>query len=228
MNVCRCPWCEMPMPLGGYMCDYCFADLPWNDQACRGCARPLGQAWLLNGLCAHCTIHPPLLPLSSACLYERPLSHMIGACKYHGQLAYGVFFAELLMYAHLSRSRLGGVDLLIPVPMHPHRIRRRGYNQAYVIAHAWSALCNIPVAHAICTSDYRQSSQVGMSRAQRQANVQGQFYADAAVKGLSVIIVDDVITTGSTMCAVAEALLAAGASSVAGWAVCRQLIGSRG
>ena len=98
---CLCPWVGICVTTALLTCLGMIKPV-------GGCARPLGHAWLLNGLCAHCTIHPPLLPLSSACLYEHPLSHMIGACKYHGQLAYGVFFAELLMYAHLSRSRLGG------------------------------------------------------------------------------------------------------------------------
>ena len=217
----------MPMKWGGYICDHCFAELPWNDQACIGCAKPLAESWLLNGLCAYCRIHPPLLPLSSACLYGRPLSNMIGACKYQGHLAYGAFFAQLLMYAYWSRPRLRKADLLIPVPMHRNRIRQRGYNQAHVIATAWSRLSHIPVAESACVSLYDRRPQVGMDKVSRQANVQAGFYADRQVAGMSVIIVDDVITTGSTMQAVAEALLIAGAASVMGWAVCRQLVGFR-
>jgi len=108
----------------------------------------------------------------------------------------------------------GANDQLVPVPLHPERLRRRGYNQSALLAERVAMLTGIPV----CSQLRRirpTLPQVGLGAEDRARNVEGAFVADqAGLVGLRLILIDDVLTTGSTLTACAGALLAAGAASV--------------
>jgi ComF family protein len=105
------------------------------------------------------------------------------------------------------------VDLFVPVPLHPSRVSVRGYNQSERIATELSRLSGIPMARAIARHR-STSSQVGLSGSERRVNVLGAFRYEMSLEGLSVALIDDVVTTGSTIVESARACTSAGASVV--------------
>ena len=104
-------------------------------------------------------------------------------------------------------------EVLVPIPLHGKRLRERGFDQARLLARAASRQFGLPVA-ALLVRRRATGQQVGRDRAGRMANVRGAFDARGAVKGRRICLIDDVLTTGATAGAAAEALLWAGASRV--------------
>jgi ComF family protein len=118
------------------------------------------------------------------------------------------------------------VDLLIPVPLGADRLRQRGYNQAGLISWPLSLALGIRHAPGALKRTRETASQVGLSRQERQENVRAAFAATPAwVRGRSVLLLDDVATTGATLSSCAEALFAAGARGVFALTVSRAIHG---
>jgi ComF family protein len=120
--------------------------------------------------------------------------------------------------AHAGHELLADADALVPVPLHWRRLWTRRFNQSAALAAAVSAISRVPVAHAALKRVKATAQQVGLSRAERATNVQGAFRVPADAKGevagRRLILVDDVLTSGSTLDACARALLRAGARQV--------------
>ena len=151
-----------------------------------------------------------------------PLGALVHGLKYAGHRAAA---AELV---DLARERLpagfcpnGAV--LVPVPLHPHRERERGYNQSELLARAWSARVGVPVAKGWMRRVRETGTQTRLGSGDRRRNLDGAFEPGRGFRaGVPVVLVDDVLTTGSTLSACAAVLLAAGAPEVralcAAWA----------
>jgi ComF family protein len=141
--------------------------------------------------------------------------------KYHGEWARTAHLGALLAE---SVALLQPVDVLIPVPLHSARIRERGFNQSLLLAQYAGKVLGVEVKEALFRTR-RTEAQVGLGAEQRKANVAGAFAVqpNIAVAGLSVALVDDVITTGSTLSACAEALIAAGAASIKAVSLAREI-----
>jgi ComF family protein len=141
--------------------------------------------------------------------------------KYHQEWARKDQLGEVLVS---PLSSLPGVDLLVPVPLHQTRQTRRGYNQSALLAHRVGAQLGLPVAETLIRAR-ETAQQVGLGGADRQRNVAGAFevigYPDLIGKRL--VLVDDVITTGATLAACAEPLLAAGATDIRAVTLAREL-----
>lgn len=189
---------------------------------CIECRRRVGSL-----LCLECQSKiPPVAPLREADspLIERrataefggAIQKAIHAFKYSGQFAYGEVLGQRLV-AELKRSDWQPT-LISAVPLHESRLRERGYNQSALLAEYLAAASNLPF-HPQAVARVRETrQQVGLNAKERHANVAGAFQADPAlVSGQSIVVVDDVYTTGSTLRACASALLEAGASQV--WAL---------
>lgn len=140
--------------------------------------------------------------------------------KYGGQRSLAEPLADLL--AELVR-KLPPADAIVPLPLHPHRERQRGYNQASLLARALGARLNLPVVDAVARIK-ETKEQVGKNRHERIVNVKGAFacIAPDQVRDRRLLLVDDVCTTGSTLLACAEPLFRAKAQSVWGVVVARQ------
>jgi ComF family protein len=135
---------------------------------------------------------------------------MLHLLKYQRVLPAASYFAE-----KLSRLKLPVVDLLVAVPLTWARQRERGFNQAQAIAESLARFCNIPVEEALVRR--RETlSQAGLTAEERRRNVQGAFgITDASsIRGISVLLVDDILTTGATADACAAALKRVGATAV--------------
>lgn len=208
-----CELCGAPAGRPG-LCAGCHVDLPWIGAACALCARPVSAA----GQCGHCRQHPPvwsgaIVPLA----WSFPVDALIGRFKYGGALHYGALLGRLLG----ERCRGRRPDGIVPVPLHHARLAERGFNQATELARQVSRRVGVPVLHDACRRTAATPPQAGLAAHERHRNLRGAFAASPGVAGRQLAVVDDVLTTGSTVEALTLELLRAGAAGVEVWAVAR-------
>jgi ComF family protein len=142
----------------------------------------------------------------------------IHALKYEKQTRLAAPLGRLLV--EMIADVQWPVDVVVPVPLHVTRLRERGYNQAMLLSHHIAYAKEWKLSPTAITRIRHTPSQVDLNAHERQANVAGAFWADAEiVGGQRVLLVDDVITTGATLAACAQALRSAGATHVYGMAV---------
>jgi len=218
-----------PLCLGSsdryHACPDCIADFPLNKHACRTCALPLPFA--RSGLCGRCLKQQPSQDLSFApWLYRFPVDRMISRYKYQGSRVLGRALADAwLSQYQAQRSRSEGLylprpNVLIPCPMHPEQLQRRGFNQASELASHIGLALNIPVDRHRLIRTGRSPRQATLTRAERLRNLKGNFRC-LGKPPARVAIIDDVITTGATADALCNTLRAAGAEHVQVWALAR-------
>jgi len=206
------------------LCPDCLADLPWLGRACAGCALPLADPADDSGAdhCADCRREPPPWRQAGALFrYEFPLDRLVAALKYHGRLALAATFASLMA----DQCPPGAMpDLLLPVPLHPRRLRQRGYHQTALLA---TAMARRLGARADCHGLVRlrdTAMQKTLDSEARLANLRDVFaWRGGSLAGRRVMLIDDVMTTGATLRALCPGLLAAGAASVDVMVVARTL-----
>jgi ComF family protein len=148
----------------------------------------------------------------AACLYGGPLAEALARLKYRGRSDVAAALAHYLV--ERVQPWTGRVDRVCAVPLHPRRLRERGYNQSALLAWPVARSLGVPFDPQLVRRRRVTRNQVGLSLQERTSNVQDAFVANARARGLRVLVVDDVRTTGATMGAVSRALLAAGASEV--------------
>jgi competence protein ComFC len=204
-----CASCGEP---GYRLCAECQGKIQYlKGKRCLICGEPLKSG---RELCATCQSNPPLYrAMRNLAVYEGVMRDCIHALKYSSNQGLGEFFCDSL--AALVAEGGWRPDLVMPVPLSPLRLAERGYNQAACIAKPLAARLGIRY-HPFGIERTRDTpSQVGLSGEARHFNVAGAFRAlPEVVKSKTVLIVDDVMTTGSTMEACAQALLDAGALGV--------------
>lgn len=105
-------------------------------------------------------------------------------------------------------------DAVVPVPLHAARLRERGFNQSQELARPLAVASGAPLAPALLRRPRATRHQIGLNRAERQANLRGAFTASASVRGKTILLVDDTLTTGTTLRRAARALLEQGALAV--------------
>lgn len=206
-----CPACGLASD-GGF-CGVCAAELPRVPHACRRCglAEPVARcprkemAWDVDAVVA---------PFS----YGPPLDHYVQAFKYRGDRTLGRAFALLLTP---SLAQLGRVDALVAVPLHRARFRERGYNQAQEIARVLARALGAPAMMRGIARQVATPAQAGQGAPERRRSVARAFRVARDLKGKHIAIVDDVVTTGATVNALAVELKAAGAARCVVLAVAR-------
>jgi ComF family protein len=148
--------------------------------------------------------------------FDGVVQDLIHLMKYQGKRSIARRLGTMLADRLLSDSTVGQIDLLIPVPLHPSRERERGYNQSALIARAVGERLGVPVEERVLQRLKNTQTQTRLSAPERTANVAGAFRVriPETVAGRRIALVDDVVTTGATADACAEALLTTGASEV--------------
>lgn len=206
---------------GRDLCDGCASDLPANLACCRRCARPLGGSPPLEAICGACQRRPPPYERALAALrYESPVPYLVGAAKFRGRLASVRLLGHLLLDAVQAR-KLPLPEVLLPVPLHTERLAERGYNQAVEIARVLADRLDVPLDSRSCSRVSATPPQAGLDEAARRRNIRGAFAVCTPLRWSRVAIVDDVVTTGSTVSELARALRHAGALEIEVWAAAR-------
>ncbi len=226
----RCLGCGERVPAGapgGPVCFRCRSRIrPLPSPRCRRCDLPLGTRRDGGSACHHCADWPAVLVAARcATALADPADRLVHALKYGGWPAVVPVMAGP-MAAAARRLRLQDEPRVVPVPTTPRRRRRRGYNQAELLAREVARVRGWACLDALARRDLG-GSQIALPVARRRANVEDAFIPGAGAGLLpatfDVILVDDVLTTGATASAAARALEALGARSVALLAFARTL-----
>lgn len=213
----RCTLCA-GSAADGRLCSGCRADLPWNRVACPICALP--QKTVAHA-CARCAAESPPFDFAwSAFRYEGPLPMLIAGLKYHAQFRHARLLG-LEMAEALARRAAPLPSLLLPMPLHPRRLRWRGYNQALELARGIGARLAIDIDAEALRRIRATPDQIGTSAAKRRRNVKGAFAASAVLEGRHLALIDDVMTTGASVAELARACRKAGAAKIEVWTAAR-------
>ena len=205
---------------------------------CHACGAPLTQAEAL--LCGSCekdlqtcaysparaaTVLDAGVEAFSAFAYRAQAAALVKALKFGADYTAALPLAEGMTAVYTRFPTLREADVCVPVPVHYRRLRRRGYNQAAVLARVFSQQTGMPVMEDALVRVHHKHSQVGQGRMARLHNIQGAFRVsvrgESRLAGARVLLVDDVLTTGATSDACARALMDAGAQTVAVLTACR-------
>jgi ComF family protein len=204
-----------------HFCLACHDSLPYlPSQQCLVCALPLSH----RGLCGACLADPPAFDrIVAVANYAFPVDALIHSLKYRGNLALARGLADLLKVRLDLAEPLERPDFIVPMPLHPSRLRERGFNQALEISRRISKISAVPTLPTVCRRIKDTPSQTGLPWKEREKNIRNAFVCERDVAGKHVAILDDVMTTGATLNELAKVLRKCGAAHVSGWVVARTL-----
>ena len=213
-----CAACGTPIAEGVGLCSKCFAGLvPITAPLCPVLGLPFEVALGPDALSAEALADPPPFSRARAAVrYGEVAQALVTRLKYGDRIELAQFCARLM--AGAGHDFWSARPLLVPVPLHPSRLRFRRYNQSYLLAKALGRQLGLDVDPFLVRRHKKTRSQIGLSGDGRARNVQGAFSAHpdalARIRGRRVVLVDDVYTTGATAKAVTRVLLRSGASEV--------------
>lgn len=211
-----CSLCDERCDTGQSICGACEAELPWLREQCSICALPLPASGLI---CGDCLKRPPAFDrVTVPWRFGFPVDSLISRFKHQSSWPLGRVLAEQLArhLLHAFDDGLPRPEVLIPVPLANKRLRQRGFNQAQMLADWLSAPLKIAVQREWLQRNLDTPSQQQLDAASRRRNLRQAFnLADGTdLTGRHIAIVDDVLTTGATVEALARLLKRAGASRV--------------
>jgi ComF family protein len=210
------------------ICDDCLQDLPWHTQPqCPQCAM------LSNGLiCGNCLNSVPHFDATHALFrYDYPLDKLLQHYKYHESLHLANTFSVLwlkkfrlnIFEKAQHTSPLCNIELIIPMPMHPERLKQRGFNQALEIARILSLHSRMRLDYESCHRIKLTQPQASLPLKHRMQNIRGAFRCEKNLEGKRIAVVDDVMTSGASLNELAKTLKQAGAAHVECWVIARTL-----
>ena len=217
----RCLLCGRGTRDGQAICQSCLQEIVHGPgPSCPRCGRSLASQPYLDGQPLHCPfcVGKPWAFSKARSIgpYDGALRLAVHRLKFRGQQNFGRILGDVL-YRSADAEWWAGVDCIVPVPLHPDRLKQRGFNQAEIVAGQLATSADKPMRQ-ILIRHVSTHPQTGLSQRQRQQNVQGAFCIALGqgrwVKGKRLLVVDDVMTTGSTLDACARVLLHAGAADV--------------
>ena len=212
-----CPLCRQDIFLDASgICEACQATLPqMPERRCRLCGGPNDSHLEICGDCARLEDTPPWQVAVAAFPFSGPVRRAIHAFKYQGQLALAPFLAHRMVEEWHHTSALPNIDMVTHIPLHLWRFLNRGYNQAAILANLVAKQLGVP-ERTLLTRTRSTGQQARLSPDARRRNVAKAFQPlfPKRLRGLSLLLIDDVFTTGATLTAAAKTLLKAGAGQV--------------
>ena len=212
-----CTLCNHPHRDHDAICKSCAQLLKPITHPCQICCRPLpSHDFLLCGLCLK--NKPHFDRVITHYLFEEPLRSLLHALKYENALYLRRFLAQLMLDAY--DENIAQADCLIPIPLHPERMRQRGFNQAAELAKIIARKIHSPYNTKLCRKITNPLPQVGLNGKARETNLRHSFEVKKSTYQ-HVILIDDIITTGSTANEVARTLKHQGVMRVDVWCCAR-------
>ena len=197
-------------------CNQCQKDFISTSNRCPRCSRETKQP----SVCAHCIQDPPIQRFTHVLFdYKYPANHLIKAFKFQQHPELARYFAATISKNLIKTGKLPG--LLLPVPLHKKRQRERGYNQSLEFAKQLAQILKLECRPSLCQRIRQTEPQSTLPMKDRKKNVKGAFKLTGRPAEKHVAIVDDVITSGTTITEVAKLLLEAGCERIDVWAIAR-------
>lgn len=210
-----CALCDAPCG-DSQVCADCAGALPVLPPACPRCAAPSPAA----ALCGACIAHPPAFDRTVAVWsYAFPLDRLVLALKFHARLSLAPFFAQGLAASLVAQT--AEFDAIVPMPLHRGRIAERGFNQALEIARPLARALRRPLLARGVERTRATAAQTELDPDGRRRNVRGAFRCGPGFAGRRIAVLDDVMTTGSTLEEFARVLKRAGVLEVTNLVVAR-------
>ncbi|HJU63782.1 MAG TPA: ComF family protein [Candidatus Binatia bacterium] len=207
-----------------YFCADCWARIRLvAHPLCNLCGQPFPDAPGDDHRCAGCLTRTPYFVRARAwaCypreeIAEHPLRQVLQKFKYGRKVSLGKPLGRLMAHGCQEFLEASSIDLIIPVPLHPKRLRWRGFNQSLLLARQVSRMREVPVDPFLLYRSRETPPQTQLTEEERRKNVRGAFALDAAkpLKGKSVLVVDDVYTSGATVNECSRVLVRGGAKAV--------------
>ncbi|MBE5756639.1 MAG: ComF family protein [Clostridiales bacterium] len=208
-----CEVCGKELFKKEHFCKECFENLPFlEDKICNHCGRKVNVS---TNYCLSCKNKQTDIDLARSVFdYSDAVRLLIHKLKYSGKRYLARIFAPYL--ANVYWKNYFNVDAIVYVPMFRKDQRKRGFNQSKLLAEELSKLINVPVLEEVIVKTKRTSKQVGLKRKERKVNLKGSFKLTSKKEIIdkSILIVDDVMTTGATVERIAELLKSSGAKTV--------------
>jgi ComF family protein len=195
------------------LCPECEAQIEWVSSPLCPCCGRVYESGDSDRLCGDCQSEPPpFVRARAAAFYEGPVATAIKRFKFTGQIVYLPLLQSWLRRPG-CRELVAEADLLLPVPLHPRRLKARGFNQALLLARGFS---DQPVGLEVLLRERHTVPQVGLNPQERRENVKDAFKVPrpAEVRDQKILLIDDLYTTGSTASECAKVLRRAGAARV--------------
>lgn len=221
----QCLLCHLPSN-DKLICDHCQKEFNQARSCCLHCGLSLHTT---QPYCGDCLKHPHhFTQLYALADYQTPFSTLIKQLKYKKNLLAGELLGQLLCQAlitHLDYNKIQQIDYLLAVPLHPKKVRQRGFNQTQIITQYLSKQLNIPLLSEGIERSKETRPQEGLSRHKRNSNLKGAFTINTvqqkALNNSYIVIIDDVVTTGATVNSLSQLLVQAGVKRIDIWCVCR-------
>lgn len=210
----ECLVCKQPVKTAHDLCLDCYQQLVINSNACIQCAEPLPSN-RANSLCARCQKQPPAFDqVFAPFIYTPPLDALLLNFKKTAQRTAGSLIVDLLSQKLQSQSEIKNAELLVAIPGQKNRLRERGIDPPSWLAQRLAWQLDRPFLPQGLIRCRNLTSQQALSRKKRWLNPQGAFLASPQVAGQSILLIDDVVTTGATCHWAANELKEKGAASV--------------
>ena len=215
----QCPCCERFSEEGKQgFCSNCLSQIRWIEPPfCSICGIPFISREVETHPCGACVTHRKYFTIARALgAFEGSLQEAIHRWKYEGKTYLTPFFASWMAEGLNRYWEPGSLDLLIPVPLHTRRLRERGFNQSLLLVRELSRRTGIPYRKSILQKKKSTIPQVNLSGVEREKELKGTFHVigKEELSGLSVLLIDDVYTTGATVNECSKVLLRGGAKRV--------------
>lgn len=212
----RCPLCDTLLrPGGSLVCEDCAKKLPWvREPACMKCGKPVGRPE--TEFCADCAgTHHVFDRGRAAFTYGGPLRRSVYRMKFENRRDYLDFYADAMVRAGAGYLVRWRPQAIVPIPMHRKKRAARGYNQSELLAEKISRITGIPCEPRLLRCVRYTQSQKKLNRRERMQNLRGSFVAETPFPPLSsVLLIDDVYTTGSTLDEAARTLRESGVQRI--------------
>ena len=222
-----CVLCDASVSRTISLCESCEGDLPRLVSACKQCGLPLGEGNEYDTVCGECLKTPPSIDYTM-CLYhyQSPLDYLITHLKYNQQLSHAAILGYLLSIRVKQEKKNDLPDCIIPVPLHKSRLVKRGFNQSLEITRPVAKALKLPIDTKLVRRTRKTSAQADLNAVKRRKNVKNCFeiVVQKAINYSHVVIVDDVVTTGSTINELAQQLKQSGIKKVGVWAISRAIL----
>jgi ComF family protein len=219
-----CVLCEIQVTGALSLCRPCLQDLPRLKNTCYQCGLPLANQQEAS-VCGQCQqSSPPIDYLMSSLHYAYPVNYLLSQLKFKRDLTYAKIFSHIMLATlqkHYAGQATALPDIIIPIPLHKKRSRQRGFNQALEIAKPLARKLNIPLSiDTVQRIKYTQAQSL-LSAAKRRKNLHHSFIINQRMTAEHIVLVDDVVTTGTTVYELATLLKQSGVKKVGVWAVAR-------
>jgi len=209
------------------LCSRCASELPCQGHTCIHCGNVIPAQRISEQpqlVCGQCLQHPP--NFDSAFIpfrYSKPFNQFIPALKFQQKLQYGRLMSSLFIeqFQQLHRKPALKPQCIIPVPLHPKRLRQRGFNQSLEISRGIARQLDIPLDISSIKRIKNTQAQSDLDKSKRQSNMHNAFEISKSINYQHVALFDDVMTTGYTFNELSRVLKQSGVTTIEIWAIAR-------